>query len=127
MDSEVCRAAQPRWDIRAEVKWAEGSAGRKPSDAYRLRGRACSVDADSRVASIRSLSCTVKSRMEVWGKFSCSDFQLLPSSNESHTPVSVPANSKPLRVGSSRTVFAGELSGKPFVTCCHVFPPSCVR
>jgi hypothetical protein len=51
--------------------------------------------------------------MEVCGRFNCSDCQWSPSSNETHTEFSVPANSKPLRTGSSRTVSTGPKSGRP--------------
>src|ERR1039457_1189913 len=51
--------------------------------------------------------------MEVCGRFSCSDCQWPPSSNDTHTLVSLPANSSPFRTGSSRTVSIDASEGVP--------------
>ena len=103
--------------------------------SWAISGASCRKDAMSSstqnprpcVATIKSVSCTHKSRIEVCGRFSWRDCQLSPLLKETHTAFSVPANSKPLRSESSRTVFAGEFSGKPLTINFHVFPPSVVR
>ena len=61
--------------------------------------------------------------MEVAGIFSLKDCQLSPSSKETYTARSEPANSKPAFIGSSRTTLIGA-SGKPFIISFQVFPKS---
>ena len=56
-----------------------------------------------------------------------SDSQWSPSSNETHTCVSVAPYNSPFTLGSSRIEFAGALPGSPLLISVHVAPPSCVR
>src|SRR6185437_2631103 len=77
------------------------------------------------VATIRSLSFIVKSRIDVAGIFNRNDCQCSPSSKDTSVFVSEPANNKPLRMGSSFTTFIGS-SGNPFTISFHVLPPSVV-
>src|SRR5579872_2448236 len=71
------------------------------------------------------------SRIEVLGRFCRRDCQLLPSSKDTYTVVSVPAKSKPFCFGSSRITFTqlpvGWSLGNPLTILVHVLPPSCVR
>jgi len=81
------------------------------------------------VATIRSSSWIHRSRIEVCGRFNCNESQCCPSSAEVHTAVSVAANSRPLRCGSSRTAFTGGIRGQgprrsTARSCLH---PSCGR
>ena len=80
------------------------------------------------VPATRSSSFTTRSRTDVAGMFTRSDCQRSPPSNETQTCRSVPAYSRSLRFGSSRTAFTiPSFSGIPAVTCAQVFPPSRVR
>src|SRR5260221_258510 len=78
------------------------------------------------VAATRSSFFTTRSWMGVLGKFSCSDCQFVPPSNETYIPVSVPAYNKFFRTGSSRTACVYAPSGMPFVIFAHVLPQSVV-
>ena len=67
------------------------------------------------VPTTRSSSLTTRSRMDVAGMLRRSDCQCSPSSNETYTARSVPAKSRPLRTGSSRTALTMPPSGMPLV------------
>src|SRR6266540_5498675 len=55
----------------------------------------------------------VRSWIGTTGRFSCSDCQAAPSSNDTYAPNSVPANRRPRRAGSSRTARVKWVSGIP--------------
>ena len=73
-----------------------------------------------------SSSFITKSLILVAGIFSLNDCQFSPSSKDTYTAFSEPANNNPLREGSSRTVLIGSL-GKPLTISFQFFPPSFVR
>src|SRR5882724_9105107 len=56
-----------------------------------------------------------RSRILVAGMLSRRDCQLSPSSKETNTARSVPAKSKPLRTGSSRTALMGSVDMGPLI------------
>ena len=72
-----------------------------------------------------------RSRTGVFGRLPCSDCQWSPSSNETYTPLSVPANSRPGFLGSARTTRVklplGSFVGRPAMILVHVWPKSRVR
>ena len=83
------------------------------------------------VATSRSLPFTSRSRTEVFGRLFASDCHVSPSSNDTYTLLSVPANSRPRVTGSGRTTRArlplGSSTGRPAMIFTQVRPKSRVR
>ena len=83
------------------------------------------------VPTTRSFPANAMSRYDVLGRFSWSDCQWSPSSNEMYIPLSVPATSSPAFCLSARITRAklalGSLTGRPLLIFVHVLPKSCVR
>src|SRR3982750_1413522 len=73
------------------------------------------------VPTTMSSSFITRSLMEVAGIFNRRDCQLAPSSKETNTALSLPANNNPFLLGSSRTVLIGS-SGNPLVISVHDLP-----
>ena len=74
------------------------------------------------VAATRSWVLNVRSWMGTTGRLSWSGCHPAPSSNETYTPNSVPANSSPRRAGSSRTTRTKCPAGIPATIFLQVFP-----
>ena len=55
------------------------------------------------------------SRTDVTGRFNCSGCQWSPSSNETYTPLLVPAYNSPRFTGSARTTVVYSSDGKPLM------------
>src|SRR5207247_1853325 len=84
--------------------------------------REAADDATTCVAATRSPSLITRSCTGTMGRLRRSDSQWAPSSNDTHTPCSVPANKRPRRTGSSRTTRTKSVAGIPFTSFVQVFP-----
>ena len=78
------------------------------------------------VPTTRSSPLIARSRIDVAGMFNRSESHVAPSSSDTYTACSVPANSSPPCCVSSRTVLTMPPSGMPWTISVHVFPRSVV-